>query len=446
MDKKAQSNISRRDFMKAAAGAAAAAALNASQTTKAVAGPRRSDTIRIALIGCGGRGTTDAINCLRSAPGVEIVAMADLFRDRLDESRKRLLQGNVKKGQEGNTPPEANVDISKQVKVADDRCFVGFEAYKKVLALNDVDLVLLTTPPHFRPIHFKAAVEAGKHVFMEKPVAVDPVGVRSVIQTAALADQKKLSVVAGTQYRHDKMFVETIRRVRDGAIGEILAGQAYYLTGALWLRKRQPDWTDMENQIRNWLYYTWLSGDFIVEQHIHTLDVMNWAMGALPVKAVAMGGRQARVEPEYGNVYDHFATEFEYPNGARIASMCRQMKGCSTRNGAYVVGAKGAANIYKGEITGKKSWTFKGERADPSIQEHADLIAAIRSGKALNDGKRIAESSLTAILARMSAYTGNEVSWKWAMEASKLDLAPAKYEFVRAPAVEVATPGKTKLI
>ncbi|MCX7012101.1 MAG: Gfo/Idh/MocA family oxidoreductase, partial [Candidatus Sumerlaeota bacterium] len=375
MDTQSQRGVSRRDFVKTtAAGAAAMTALGTNY-----AYPAGSDRTRIALIGCGGRGTADAMNCLRSAPGVEIVAMGDLFQDRLDSSLQRMRQGKNKKGQEGTAPIEEEVDIAAQVKVKDDHCFVGWDAYEKVFALKDVDLVLLTTPPGFRPIHFKAAIEAGKHVFMEKPVAVDPVGVRSVIDTAALADQKKLSVVAGTQYRHEKAKIDTIARILDGAIGEIVGGQAYYLTGSLWLHPRQPEWSDMETQIRNWLYYTWLSGDFIVEQHIHTLDVMNWVMGAVPEKALSLGGRQVRVEPDYGNVFDHFATEFTYPNGVRVSTMCRQIAKCSTRNGVFVVGAKGAADVYKGVITGENPWKWEGQTKDPSIQEHADLIASIRA-------------------------------------------------------------------
>jgi len=318
-------------------------------------------------------------------------------------------------------------------------------------------MVILAAPPHFRPEHLKAAVEAGKHVFMEKPVAVDPVGVRSIIASSELAAKKGRGIVAGTQRRHNPVYVETMNRILDGAIGEVVGGQCYWNMGALWVERAKHNWekyqsgawTDMEWQIRNWLFLAWLSGDHIVEQHVHNIDIINWAMGGPPVKALGMGGRQVRTEPMYGNVFDHFAVEYEYANGARVLSMCRQTHGASSRVSEHLVGTKGMADPH-GEIAGRKPLKAKyPEGWEPGyeyVQEHKDLIASIRHGTPLNEGKRIAESTLTAIMGRMSAYTGRELSWDWAMNASQLDLTPPAYEFGDLPIAPVPIPGEAKLI
>jgi predicted dehydrogenase len=289
----------------------------------------------------------------------------------------------------------------------------------------------------------EAAVAAGKHVFMEKPVAVDPTEVRQVIAASDLAAQKKLGIVAGTQRRHEAPYIETMKRVHAGAIGDIISAQCYWNQGGLWMNARQPAWSDMEWQLRNWLYFTWLSGDHIVEQHVHNLDVVNWAIQATPVKALSLGGRQVRTDPAYGHVYDHFTTEFEYPNGVKVLSMCRQIDGTASRVEERVQGTKGTTNC-NGSIRGQNAWRFEGERNNPYVQEHTDLIASIRANKPLNEGRRIAESTLTAIMARMSAYTGQEVTWDQAMN-SKLSLMPAKLEMGPMPVPPVAVPGKTPL-
>jgi predicted dehydrogenase len=282
---------------------------------------------------------------------------------------------------------------------------------------------------------------------MEKPVAVDPVGARAVIAASELATKKGLSVVAGTQRRHDPAYLETMKRVQDGAIGELVAGQCYWNQGDLWVKRREPGWSDMEWQCRNWLYFDWLSGDHIVEQHVHNLDVMNWAFGAPPVKATGMGGRQARVAPEFGNIWDHFAVEYEYANGARVLSMCRQTKGASDRVGERLAGARGSCNP-AGEIMASSKWKYEpsGEWVNPYEQEHIDWVASIRAGKPLNEGRRIAESTLTAIMGRMSAYTGREISWKWVMDSSKLDLSPPAHAMGDLPIRPVPTPGETRLV
>ncbi|MEN6577345.1 MAG: Gfo/Idh/MocA family oxidoreductase [Phycisphaerales bacterium] len=429
MDKQ---RLSRRWFVKnTAAGAVSLAVASGFSPRTHAAG---SDTIRIGLIGCGGRGEHDAGKCLQSSPGVELVAMGDMFKDRLDNCRKSLTE-----------------KMPDKVKVTDGTCFVGWDAHKKVLA-TDVDLVILTQPPHFRPAHLKAAIEAGKHVFMEKPVAVDPVGVRSVIESSELAEKKGLTILAGTQMRRISHLVETARRVHDGAIGTILGGQCVRLGDAMrsWgPQQRQPGWSDMEWQLRRWLFMTWLSGDFIVEMHVHNLDVMNWLIGDHPVQCMGMGGRQQRTEPEYGDSYDHFAVEYEYPNGLRIEYMGAQMdKVGDGRSDQRLVGSKGLLYTDSGRvmIEGRNAAEIAWDQNDPCLKQHADQITAIRRDQRLNEGRRIAESTLTSIMGRMSAYTGRALKWDWAMNASKLDLTPPAYELGVLPTPPVAIPGKTQLI
>jgi predicted dehydrogenase len=409
--------VSRRNFVKsgsaataalAAAGCSSPASLMSDAPLVHVKG--QETTIKIGLVGCGGRGTGAAENCLSSSENVQLTALGDMFPDRIKGSQRTLskLPG---------------------YKVGPNDVYTGWNAYKDVVD-SGVDLVLFATPPGFRPIHFAYAVEKGKHVFLEKPVAVDPVGVRKVLEIGKKAAAKKLAVVAGTQYRHQTSFMETIKRIHDGQIGEITAGRAYYNAGTLWKRDRKPEMSDMEYQLRMWIYFDWLSGDQPVEQHIHTIDVTDWAMGARPVKAVATGGRQVRVEPEYGNVYDHFTVDFEYPNGRHVMSMCRQIANVDNHVGAYFVGTKGEADVYKAEIKGEKPWKFEGDIsiAKAYVQEHADLIASIRNGKPLNEAEHVAHSTLTAILGREAAYTGKSLRWDDVM-ASDLDLSPAKYVF-----------------
>ncbi len=419
-----KTSITRRDFIKTSVGASLAAAIPGNLGLHA----QGSDTIRVGVVGCGGRGTGAAIDCLNAAPGVEIVAMGDLFMDRIDSSLKRIKEVHPDK-----------------VKVPKDKCFTGFDNYLKVAACPEVNLIVTAAAPGFRPLHLKAAVEAGKNVFMEKPVAVDPVGVRSVIASSDLARKKGLAVVTGTQRRHQQRYIELMKRIHNGEIGEITGGQCYWNQGELWVVKKTPQMSDMEWQCRNWLYFTWLSGDHIVEQHVHNIDAMNWAFGSLPVKVMAMGGRQQRTAPEYGNIYDHFAVEFEYPNGVRVLSMCRQIKGCADRVEERIVGTKGYAFGY-GEIHGTNFWKFDGDETNPYVQEQADLIASIRAGKPLNEGRRIAESTMCAIMGRMSAYTGRAINWEWAMASSKLDLTPPKYDFGPLPVEPMAIPGVTPLI
>ncbi|MBN1124590.1 MAG: Gfo/Idh/MocA family oxidoreductase [Sedimentisphaerales bacterium] len=422
--------LDRRDFMKASAGVSVAAV--ASQFNKAYAAG--SDKIRIGTIGCGGRGNYDTSKCLEADDNIELVAMGDLFGDRV---------GGLYNSLKGRFADKVNVPTERR--------FTGWDAYKKVLAC-DIDLVINTQAPHFRPMHVRAAIEAGKHVFMEKPVAVDPVGVRSIIESSEMADQKGLTIVAGTQMRRIPHLVAGIEKLHQGAIGDLVSGQCVRLGDGMmgWgVQQRDPNWSDMEWQIRRWLFYTWLSGDFITEMHVHNLDIVNWAMGSHPVSCMGLGGRQVRTDPRYADSYDHFAVEYEYPNGVRIEYMGCQIDKVNTRNDQRFVGTKGSAYMdFANSIftTAQGEWRYDGERYDPCVRQHADQLDAIRTGKKLNEGRRIAESTLTAIMGRMSAYTGRALKWDWALKASKLDLSPEKYEFGPLPDPVVAMPGKTQII
>ena len=428
--------ITRREVVKAASLASLATAFAG---TGGVFAAHASERIRVGVIGCGGRGTEAALNCATASPDVVIAALGDVFPDQLQWSLGQLKQKLA----------------TDRLLATPETCFSGFDAYRKLLAA-DVDLVILAAPPFFRPAHLSAAIEAGKHVFTEKPVAVDPVGVRSVIATSELAARKGLAIVAGTQRRHQAHYLEIMRRVRAGDIGELVAGQCYWNMGALWVSRAAQNsadrvikgWSDMEWQLRNWLFTSWVSGDHIVEQHVHNLDVMNWAMGAHPVKCSGMGGRAARSEPMYGNIWDHFAVEYEYPNGARVLSMCRQTGGAAENVSERVVGTSGFSytDSTDGYIKGTRPYENEAASPNPYVQEHVDLVASIKAGKPLNEGRQVAESTLTAIMGRMSAYTGRALNWDWVMNASKLDLTPPHMEWKELPPLEVAVPGKTPLV
>lgn len=388
-----------------------------------------SDKIRIGLIGCGGRGTGAAVNCIESSPGVEIIALADLFRDRLESSRSQL---------QTKVPAES-------FRITDERCFVGFDAYKQVLA-TEVDLVLMATPAHFRPLHLKATIEAGKHAFIEKPVAVDPVGSRSIIASSELAAQKGLAIVAGTQRRHSPKYREIIARIHDGAIGELTGAQCCWLRSGLWSRDRKPEWSDLEWQIRNFIYFTWLGGDCIVDLVMHNLDIVNWAFGGPPDSAIGVGGRQLHETPRHGNVFDHFAVEYVYGKDVRTLTMVREWRACDARIGEKIVGTKGVAYVDRGVIEGENPYRAEKVARSPYVDEHADLIRSIREGKPLNEGRTVAETNLTAIMGRESAYTGKAVNWDWVRNQSQLDLSPAKYELGPFPFPPVAQPGVTPLV
>ena len=436
---------SRRDFLKtstaAAMGVTMAGRINALPGAYAAG----SDSIRIGLIGCGGRGTGAAVNALSAAPGVKLIAMADAFKDRLEDSRKNLTTQLSK-------PVEKGADVARladKLDLSDDRCFVGLDAYQKLLSLPDVNYVILATPPAFRPAHLEAAVAAGKNIFTEKPVAVDGPGIRSVLATYEKAMARRLAIAAGTQRRHQTGYLETMKLIHDGRIGDIVAARCYWNQGSLWKKDRQPAWSDLEWQMRNWLYFTWLSGDHIVEQHVHNIDVINWAMNAHPASAVGMGGRQVRTDPSYGHIFDHFTIDYEYENGTHLMSMCRQQDGTEKNVSEALTGTRGNSITQASQrylIKSDKPWQFPRESDnEPYLQEHVDLIASIRANKPLNELKNVAESTLTAIMGRMSAYTGKKVSWDQAMNSTE-SIVPARLEWGPLPLPAVAVPGSTPLV
>jgi myo-inositol 2-dehydrogenase/D-chiro-inositol 1-dehydrogenase len=311
-----------------------------------------------------------------------------------------------------------------------------------------VNYIILATPPGFRPIHLAAAIAANKNIFTEKPVAVDGPGIRAVLEAYEQSKAKGLGIGAGTQRRHQTGYLETMKRIQDGAIGKILSARCYWNQGGLWKKDRQPEWTDAEWQLRNWLYFTWLSGDHIVEQHVHNIDVINWAMDGHPVSANGMGGRQVRTSPDYGHIFDHFAIDYEYANGTPLASQCRQIQGCANNVTEALVGEKGTCQLDNGgkySIAGAKAWKFEGQDNRPYVQEHTDFIASIRAGKPYNELKTVAESTMTAIMGRMSAYTGKVVTWEQALN-SKEELMPRGLTLGPLPTPAVAVPGQTQLI
>lgn len=423
--------ISRRDFIRTSAAVSIAAGLSSTSSVFAAG----KDKIKVGMIGCGGRGTGAMMNCFDADPAVELVAMGDLFADKIESSLKWL------NGIEGK--------YADRIKVTPERIFTGFDNHEKVCAIKEIDLIVTAAPPGFRPMHFEAAINAGKHVFMEKPVAADPVGARKIIAVSEIAKKKGLTVVAGTQRRHQKHYLDIMKRIHDGQIGEIKAAQCYWNGGAMlnWGPKDDPAWTEMERQCRRWYFYNWICGDHIVEQHVHNIDVVNWAFDSVPVSCLGMGGRQNRIGAKYGNVFDHFAVEYEYANGAKMLSMCRHANGASNNVSESIVGTKGTVftSGATGKIVGENP--FKGkESPSPYLQEHIDLIKSMRNGDGLNEGKRVAESTLCAIMGRMSAYTGRALKYDWVLNASKLDLMPKKLEFGPLEIRPVAIPGKTPLV
>jgi predicted dehydrogenase len=384
--------------------------------------------IKAGLIGCGGRGTGAAINFLDAGPNLQIVALGDVFQDRLDKCR-------------------AELKTQKNVEIPDEKCFLGFDNYEKVIN-SGVDVVLLCTPPHFRPGHVDAAVKAGKHIFMEKPCAVDPVGARSVMVSAERAKQQGLCIVSGTIRRVQKDFVETWRRVKNGEIGDIVSAHIIRNGGSLWVIKRQPGMTDMEYMLRNWANFCWLSGDHIVEQFIHEIDVMNWYIGKNPVKAIGWGGRQRRIT---GDQYDFFSIEYLYDNGMHTHCAARQITGCSNLTKQLITGTRGFANA-KGtlyNLKGEEIWTYPypvetstditWKVKDPYVQEHINLVTAIRTGNIVNDAEAQVNSTLITIMGRMSAYTGKDVTWEEVMN-SDLYLGPKTYEFGPVPGIPETVP------
>jgi predicted dehydrogenase len=387
--------------------------------------------LKAGLIGCGGRGIGAALNFLNAGPNLSVVALGDVFADRVENARNTLKS-------------KADTDI------AADHCFVGFDAYRKVLDAG-VDVVLIATPPNFRPVHFRAAVEAKKHAFLEKPVAVDPVGARSVITSSKQALAQGLCVITGTQRHHQREYVEGYKQVQSGLIGDITGGNVYWNGSMLWYKNKDKNWSDIEWMIRDWVNWTWLSGDHIVEQHVHNIDVFNWFTGKKPVSAVGFGSRQRRIT---GDQYDNFSIDFVYEGGIHLHSMCRQIDGCVNNVSEFIQGTKGSWSS-AGEIKNLKGevlWKYDKEAAkaaftqhDPYTLEHVNWVNHIRDNQPFSQAEETAVATLTAIMGRISAYTGAEVKWDEVI-ASDLSLMPAKLELtnVDLKAYTVPVPGKEK--
>lgn len=425
-------STNRRSFIKETAVLGGAIALNSTLSSSLFAS--NSPTLKVGLIGCGGRGTGAAVQALRADPNVVITAMGDVFEDKLEEAYSALIA----------------VAPSK-VKVKKSHKFIGFDAYQKVID-SGVDVVLLATPPAFRPDHLTLAIDLGKHVFCEKPVAVDAPGVKKVLAAAQKAKDKKLSIVSGFCFRYDYSLRSTFEKIFNGDIGDIKAITTFRFGGELWSHPRQEGWTDLNYQMRNWLYYNWLSGDFVVEQAVHSLDMMSWIMGdIMPVKAIGTGGRQVRVDEIYGNVYDHFAVEFEYANGAKGIHFARQHAGVANRNTVDVLGTKGDANIAIGrkyQISGKQNWQYDGAKNNMYQTQHDEFFEAIRKGEPINDGEYMANSTMLAIWTRMVGYSGQAITWDEAIN-SNISIGPDIKEYhwnLKVTPSPVAIPGITRVL
>lgn len=441
--------MTRRQFTSGAAKATLAAGAIPSIAHRLAA--QNPDKIRLGVVGCGGRGTGAAMDAIVSAPNVELVAMADLFPDRIEAALKR-----VRAAQKGGTRDFAaqygslqiDWDRADAVKVTPETCFSGFDACKKILE-TEADLIIFGEAPGFRPRHIRAAIEAGKHVFAEKPVAVDPAGARSVFESAELAKKKGLGFMGGTQLRFSQPYGAIIGRILEGKIGDIVAAECYWWHDYFvrWkFQERKPEWSDMEFQVRCWPHFVWLSGDHIVENLVHNIDVMNWAMGGPPKSAVALGGHINWEDwPIKGNVYDHFFVEYEYPNGAKGYASSRHIVNCAHRLGERVMGTKGAADPFR-QITGENAYEYEGPFDNPRFIQWGKFIESIRKGSPMNCGAQVAEASMTAILGRMSAYTGRAINYEWALHQSKLDLMPESIGFGPLPVQPLAIPGKAPLI
>jgi myo-inositol 2-dehydrogenase / D-chiro-inositol 1-dehydrogenase len=435
-----ENNFSRRKFLTGAAalGAAGAVGFNPLVSCSSGSGPGTSGgsfknlsdlfippmletapdgkVLKAGIIGCGGRGTGAALNWLAAGPNVTVTALGDVFKDRVDSCKAKI-------------KADYNIDVPEE------NCFTGFDNFEKVIAA-DVDVVILCTPPAFRPDHFEAAVNARKHVFMEKPVAVDTAGIRKVMATAKVADGLGLKVVTGTQRRHQADYIEVYKQVATGAIGEIISANAYWNQSMLWYRNPQADWSEMEYMIRDWVNWLWLSGDHIVEQHVHNIDVINWFTGTYPTKAVGFGSRLRRVT---GDQYDNFSIDFVYDNGMHMHSMCRQINGCVNNVSEWIRGTKGSTNcqnkIY--DLAGNETYAYpyplneKGEpsrsvKVNPYVQEHINLVTCIRQNIPINEAEGTAISNMVAIMGRVSAYTGKQVTWEEMMN-SDMKLGPSTY-------------------
>ena len=388
-------NLKRRFFIKSSSLVAGGLVLPSFNINR-MANSANNKKLKVSVVGCGGRGTGAAVQALRADENVELVAMADAFKDRLEKSLNAIKQ---------------EFEGEKKIEVKEKNMLVGFNGYKKAIDLADV--VILATPPGFRPLHFKYAIDQDKHVFMEKPVAVDGPGVRRVLAANEIAKKKNLAVAVGLQRHHEVAYRETISRLKDGAIGDIVFARAYWNGGGVWVRPRQPQQTELEYQMRNWYYFNWLCGDHIVEQHIHNLDVINWLKDGFPVKAQAQGGREVRKGKDYGQIFDHHSVEYTYADGTILLSQCRHIKNCWNSVSEHAHGTKGSSNISGASIfnlAGEKTFQSNGKRGGHQ-EEHHDLFRDLRNGVIPNEAEYGAKSTMTSILGRMASYTGAEISW-----------------------------------
>jgi predicted dehydrogenase len=426
---------SRRSFLKTTSALVGGAMLSSNARIARSAHISGSDEIKIALIGCGGRGIGAATQALATKGKVTLWAAADAFEDNVKAALESI-KNDVDRGKRDGDPLYKDATIS----VPKERQFVGFDAYREAID-SGADVIVLATTPHFRPIHFEAAVQAGKHIFAEKPIATDAPGVRRFLAANEQAKKKDLMVAIGLQRRHDPRYIETMKKIHDGALGDILFTRVYWNSGGLWNRPRKPDYTEMTYQMRNWYYFTWLCGDHIVEQHIHNLDVGNWIRGDKhPVEAQGMGGRQVRTGKEFGQIYDHHFVEYTYDDGTKMYSQCRHIGGCSDEVREHAHGTMGTLDIDDGGVGGQikfadgTKWRSRGKKVNNHHQEHHDLFAALRDGRTYNEGDYGAQSTMTAILGRMATYSGKIVKWDEALQKG-IDLSPTAYDFSATPPV-----------
>ena len=432
---------SRRSFVKKTA-AITSGAIASTMSIKSFANVNENKKLKLSVVGCGGRGSGAVVQALTADDNVELVSMADTFRDRIDSSLKGI---------------KDHFGDSKKIKIKEKNLFIGCDAYKKAIDLCDV--VILTTPPGFRPHHFEYAVNNDKHIFMEKPVATDATGVRKVLEVARKAKDKKLNVVVGLQRHYENKYINLYNKVKSGDIGKIVSGQVYWNDGGVWTNNRKPNQTELEYQMRNWYYFTWICGDHILEQHIHNIDIANWFIGEYPSYAQGMGGREVRKGKDHGQIFDHHFVEFHYPSGAVVSSQCRHQKGTETRVDEVFQGSKGSIVLGKGEIFNlNKELSYKYPRSwsddpNPYQVEHDKLFQSIRNGKVISDTENAAKSTLSAIMGRMATYTGKKITWDQIMN-SKENLVPDNLSWnSEAPTLpdsngnyKIPVPGKTKFI
>ncbi len=419
---------SRRDFIKRATLAGVGLASSKYMQSGSYAYAGGSDEIRVGLVGCGGRGMGAVRDVVASSDGVRLVAVADLFEDKVRLAREML---------------EPEIGAAWDVRES----YVGWEAYREAVQDDRVNYVILAAPGAFRPLHLEASIGAGKHTFAEKPISVDPVGSRRVIELANRAAAAGVGILAGTQRRHTQAYIEAVTRVHDGQIGDVIAGQIYFNIQGIPYQERKPGWTDMEYMVRNFRHYTHLSGDCPLELLLHNIDVANWVMRDHPTRVVATGGRQTRLDARYGNIFDHFGIDFEYSDGRHVLGMTRRQEGTAERIMERFVGARGEVRLSENQassIRGERPWRFETDGPAGIVQEHRDFIASIRRGEPLNEARRVAESNLTAIMAREAAYTGQEITWDDVM-SSKQDLTPDEWAFGSMPDPAIAVPGVTSM-